>query len=191
MPGLSQRMNRPVVAVLAVAAIAGVIRFAAIDDPRELVFDETYYAKSGCIQVTDARPKECRIDSGDERYWRDNEWDVGSWVHPPLGKLTIGLGIRAFSMSSFGWRFTSALAGIGVAVFSALMAQLLFGKPVWTFVAGLLIAVDGLNVVLSRIGAPRHPPGVLGVAGVPAAAARPALDRPTHRESPRAAAGSR
>ena len=151
MPGPSQRMNRPVVAVLAVAAIAGVIRFAAIDDPRELVFDETYYAKSGCIQVTDARPKECRIDSGDERYWLDNEWDTGSWVHPPLGKLTIGLGIRAFSMSSFGWRFTSALAGIGVAVFTALMAQLLLGKPMWTFVAGLLIAVDGLNVVHSRI----------------------------------------
>ena len=54
-------------------------------------------------------------------------------------------------MSSFGWRFTSALAGIGVAVFTALMAQLLLGRPVWTFVAGLLIAVDGLNVVHSRI----------------------------------------
>ena len=54
MPGPSHRMNRPVVAVLAVAAIAGVIRYAAIDDPRELVFDETY-AKAGCIQV-DARP---------------------------------------------------------------------------------------------------------------------------------------
>ncbi|MGZ8614648.1 MAG: phospholipid carrier-dependent glycosyltransferase, partial [Actinomycetota bacterium] len=151
MPGLSKRMNRPVVAVLAVAAIASVIRFAAIDDPQELVFDETYYAKAGCIQVTDATPKECRIDSGDERYWLDNEWDTGSWVHPPLGKLTIGLGIRAFSMNSFGWRFTSALAGIGVAVFTALMTQLLLGKPVWTFVAGLLIAVDGLNVVQSRI----------------------------------------
>ena len=151
MPGPSQRMNRPVVAVLAVAAIAGVIRYAAIDDPQELVFDETYYAKAGCIQVTDARPEECRVDSGDERYWLDNEWDTGAWVHPPLGKLTIGLGIRAFSMSSFGWRVTSALAGIGVAVFTALMAQLLFGRPVWTFVAGLLIAVDGLNVVHSRI----------------------------------------
>ena len=41
--------------------------------------------------------------------------------------------------------------GIGVAVFTALMAQVLFGRPVWTFVAGLLIAVDGLNVVHSRI----------------------------------------
>ena len=137
--------------MIGVAAIAGVIRFAAVDDPRELVFDEVYYAKAGCIQVTDASDDVCRVKPGDETYWLEREWDMGSWVHPPLGKLTIGLGIEMFSMSSFGWRFTSVLAGIGVAVFTALMAQLLFAKPAWTFAAGLLIAVDGLNVVHSRI----------------------------------------
>ena len=103
------------------------------------------------MQVTGGSPKACMIESGDERFWLEHEWDTGSWVHPPLGKLTIGLGVEAFSMSSFGWRFTSALAGIGVAVFTALMAQLLFARPVWTFVAGLLIAVEGLNVVQSRV----------------------------------------
>lgn len=145
-----ERLNRPVVAVIAVAAIAGIIRFAAIDDPAEMVFDELYYAKAGCIQVTGGSDRECRIDSDDEKYWREHEWDVGSWVHPPLGKLTIGLGIAAFTMDAFGWRFTSVLAGIGIAVFTSSMAQVLFGRPVWTFAAGLLIAVDGLNVVLSR-----------------------------------------
>ncbi|MGH2629938.1 MAG: phospholipid carrier-dependent glycosyltransferase, partial [Actinomycetota bacterium] len=150
MSAVLERLNRPVVAVLAVTAIAGIIRFAAIDDPAEMVFDELYYAKAGCIQVTGGSNRECRIDSDDEKFWREHEWDVGSWVHPPLGKLTIGLGISAFTMDAFGWRFTSVLAGIGVAVFTALMAQVLFGRPVWTFAAGLLIAVDGLNVVLSR-----------------------------------------
>ena len=105
------------------------------------MFDEFYYAKAGCVQATDESPKTCRVESSDERFWLEHEWDMGSWVHPPLGKLTIGLGIRAFSMSSFGWRFTSALAGIGVAVFTALMAQLLFTRPMWTFAAGLLIGV--------------------------------------------------
>ena len=151
MSRLLRRLNRPAAAVIAVAAIAGVIRFAAIDDPQELVFDEVYYAKAGCIQVTEASDDVCRVEAGDETYWLENEWDMGSWVHPPLGKLTVGLGIELFSMSSFGWRVTSALAGIGVAVFTALMAQLLFAKPVWTFAAGLLIAVEGLNVVQSRI----------------------------------------
>ncbi|HVF08571.1 MAG TPA: phospholipid carrier-dependent glycosyltransferase [Actinomycetota bacterium] len=150
MPSLRRRLNRPATAVIAVAALAGLIRFTAIDDPRELVFDEVYYAKAGCVQVTSASNEACLVEPGDETYWVDNEWDMGSWVHPPLGKLTIGLGIEMFSMSSFGWRFTSVLAGIGVAVATALMAQLLFGKPVWAFAAGLLIAVDGLNVVHSR-----------------------------------------
>jgi dolichyl-phosphate-mannose-protein mannosyltransferase len=151
MPALARRLNRPAVAVIGVAVIAGVIRFAAIDDPRELVFDELYYAKAGCVQVTRDPPKACLVESDDERYWLEHEWDMGSWVHPPLGKLTIGLGIRAFTMSSFGWRVTSALAGVGVVVCTALMAQLLFGRAIWTFAAGLLIAVDGLNVVQSRI----------------------------------------
>jgi dolichyl-phosphate-mannose-protein mannosyltransferase len=148
---LRRRLNRPAVAVIAVAAIAGVIRFAAVDDPRELVFDEVYYAKAGCVQVTRASDDVCLVKPGDETYWLEHEWDMGSWVHPPLGKLTIGFGIELFSMSSFGWRFTSVLAGVGVAVFTALMAQLLFAKPAWSFAAGLLIAVEGLNVVHSRI----------------------------------------
>ena len=31
------------------------------------------------------------------------------------------------------------------------MAQLLFGRPIWTFVAGLLLALEHLSVVLSRL----------------------------------------
>ena len=54
-------------------------------------------------------------------------------------------------MDAFGWRFTSVLTGIGVAVVAASIAQVLFGRALWTFATGLLIAVDGLNVVHSRI----------------------------------------
>ncbi len=32
------------------------------------------------------------------------------------------------------------------------MAQLLFGRPIWTFAAGLLMSVEHLNVVMSRTG---------------------------------------
>ena len=43
------------------------------------------------------------------------------------------------------------MAGTLIAVMVAMIAQLLFGRPLWTFVAGLLIALDGLNVVMSRV----------------------------------------
>jgi dolichyl-phosphate-mannose-protein mannosyltransferase len=143
------RLNRPVAAVLLVTALAGFIRFAHLRHPVDTVFDEVYYPKAACILVGWDN-ETCHIDSSDERYWRDTKWDVGSWVHPPLGKWQIALGIKAFGMNSFGWRFTTALAGTMVVFFTAILAQLLFANPVWTYVAGGLLAIEDLNVVMSR-----------------------------------------
>jgi dolichyl-phosphate-mannose-protein mannosyltransferase len=146
---LLSRLNRPVVAVVAVTALAAFLRFVHLQQPPNFVFDEVYYPKAACILVGWS-DETCRIESNDEKYWRQQKWDVGSWVHPPLGKWEIALGIKAFGMDPWGWRFTSALAGTLVVLFTAVIAQLLFGKPVWTFVAGLLIATEHLNVVMSR-----------------------------------------
>jgi dolichyl-phosphate-mannose-protein mannosyltransferase len=146
---LLSRLNRPVVAVLAVTAIAACIRFVHLQQPPSFVFDEVYYPKAACILVGWS-DETCKIESNDEKYWRQQKWDVGSWVHPPLGKWEIALGIKAFGMDPWGWRFTSAVAGTLVVLFTATIAQLLFGKPIWTFVTGLLIATEHLNVVMSR-----------------------------------------
>ena len=92
-----QRLNRPVWAILAVAAIAGALRFANLSSPPTRVFDEFYYSKSACILLGDSN-RVCDVRSSDERFWRTNKWDVGSWVHPPLGKWEIALGVKAFGM---------------------------------------------------------------------------------------------
>lgn len=146
---LLARLNRPVTAVLAVTALAAFVRFVHLGQPDELVFDEVYYPKAGCILIGWS-DEVCMVDSGDEKHWRETKWDVGSWVHPPLGKWQIGLGIKAFGMDPFGWRFTSALAGTLVVTLTAITAQLLFRKPVWTYCAGLLLSLEHLNVVMSR-----------------------------------------
>lgn len=143
------RLNRPIVAIIAVTALAGFLRFFHLQHPPEFVFDEVYYPKAACILVGWSNDV-CHIDSGDEKYWRTNKWDVGSWVHPPLGKWQIAMGIKAFGMNPFGWRVTSALAGTLVVTLTAVLAQLLFGSALWTFVAGSLIAVEDLNIVMSR-----------------------------------------
>jgi dolichyl-phosphate-mannose-protein mannosyltransferase len=148
---LLRRLNRPVVAVLAVAIIAGGIRFLHLSSPSDYVFDEIYYPKVACIYAGWS-DQTCTINSNDEKYWRTNKWDVGSWVHPPLGKWMIAMGIKLFGMDSFGWRFMSALEGTLICVMVALIAQLLFGSALWTFVAGVLMAVENLNVVMSRVG---------------------------------------
>jgi dolichyl-phosphate-mannose--protein O-mannosyl transferase len=145
-----QRLNRASVAVLAVGALTLALRIVGLSEPNTLVFDELYYAKAGCI-LLGGGDRECRIESTEEEYWVDEKWDVGSWVHPPLGKWQIAAGIAAFGMDPFGWRVASAIAGTLVVVGVALIAQLLFARPIWTFVAGLLLAVENLNVTASRL----------------------------------------
>lgn len=137
-------------AILAVTAIAAGVRLWGLSRPAELVFDENYYAKAACIYVGLPNPT-CRVESDNELAFFDQQWDVGSYVHPPLGKWTIALGIKAFGMDSFGWRIGSAVVGTVTVAIVALLAYLVFGSVLWTFVAGLLIATEHLSVVLSRL----------------------------------------
>jgi len=146
-----RRLNRPLYAVLAATAIAGGLRFARLSYPDERVFDEFYYSKAACVFVGDSN-KVCDVTSSDEKYWREHKWDMGSWVHPPLGKWMIALGEKTIGVTPFGWRVPSAIAGTAIVAMVAVIAQLLWGKPIWTFVAGLLMATENLSFVQSRVG---------------------------------------
>ena len=142
-------LNRPVVAILAVAIIAAGIRFVHLSYPQTRIFDEIYYSKSGCIFLGYSNQR-CDVTTQDEKEWRAQEDDVGDWVHPPLGKWVIALGELAFGTESFGWRVSSAVAGALSVVALALIVQALFNSPLWSFVGGLLLATENLNVVQSR-----------------------------------------
>jgi dolichyl-phosphate-mannose--protein O-mannosyl transferase len=150
-PAFLQRLNRPVVAILAVGLIAGYLRFMHVAYPEHRVFDEYYYTKSACI-LLDYSNERCDINSADERFWRDNEWDTGAWVHPPLGKWLIAGGEAVFGTESLGWRAGAAVTGTATVMLLAVIVQLLFASPIWTFVGGLLLATESLNLVQSRTG---------------------------------------
>jgi dolichyl-phosphate-mannose--protein O-mannosyl transferase len=143
------RLNRPIVAIIAVGLIAGFIRFVSLDFPQRRIFDEYYYPKSACIFLGYSNER-CDINSGPERIWRETENDTGAWVHPPLGKWAIALGELGFGTDSFGWRVSSAVAGTATVVLLAVIVQLLFASAIWTFAGGLLLAVENLHVVQSR-----------------------------------------
>jgi dolichyl-phosphate-mannose-protein mannosyltransferase len=148
---LRRLVRRPVVAILLIGVLAAALRLYHLGTPATHVFDEAYYPKAGCLFVGYAR-KACDVTSDDERYWANLYNDVGSWVHPPLGKWAIGLGELAFGPDAFGWRFSAAVAGTLSVVITALIAQLLFERVAWTYVTGVLLATESLNVVQSRIG---------------------------------------
>ena len=135
--------------VLAVGLIAGALRFTHLGYPQQRIFDEYYYSKSACIYLGYSNDR-CDVNSSDERYWRENRNDTGAWVHPPLGKWMIAAGELAVGTDSYGWRVSSAVTGTATVMLLAVIVQLLFGSPLWTFVGGLLLAVESLNFVQSR-----------------------------------------
>jgi len=74
-----------------------------------------------------------------------------SWVHPPLGKHLIALGIDAFGNRALGWRLSSAVAGTAVVALVGVLAFLLFGSALWSGAAALLATTEHLQFVQSRI----------------------------------------
>ena len=150
MPAVARALNRPVVAIVAVGILAAILRFHDLGYPERRVFDEYYYPKSACILLGYSNDR-CDINSADERFWRADKLDTGAWVHPPLGKWAIALGELAQGTESYGWRVSSATAGTLIVVMIAVIAQLLFGSALWTFVAGLLMTFENLSFVQSRI----------------------------------------
>lgn len=136
------------------AVIGGLLRFVRLGEPDSLVFDETYYVKDAYSYLL----------SGYERSWPEkanDSFNAGTpqqpnagpeyVVHPPLGKWMIAFGMLLFGPgSSFGWRFSAALAGTLSILMIALIAQKLFGSVTLGGLAGLLTAVDGHHLVHSR-----------------------------------------
>jgi dolichyl-phosphate-mannose--protein O-mannosyl transferase len=130
-----RRLAWVLTAVLGVATL--LTRLWDISYPADLVFDEAYY------------PPEAReiLELGYE-YNRGYTFIV----HPPLGKLLIAIGERAFGYDSFGWRLPSAVAGTIAVVVLTRLARRLTGSTLLGLVAGLLLALDGFSFSLGRIG---------------------------------------
>jgi dolichyl-phosphate-mannose--protein O-mannosyl transferase len=147
-------------AVAAVTVVAGVLRFWRLDRPHRLVFDETYYVKQGVSYLRSGyelrwngattASVDARFRSGDTNVFQ-NEPDFV--VHPPVGKWMIAAGEWVFGpASSWGWRFSAALAGTLSILMVTLITRRLLRSTLLGVVAGLLLAVDGHHFVLSRIG---------------------------------------
>ena len=71
-------------------------------------------------------------------------------VHPPLGKLFIAFGEWTFGLNPFGWRFATALIGSLAILLLARITRRMTRSTLLGCVAGLLMALDGLEFVMSR-----------------------------------------
>ncbi|WP_404869596.1 dolichyl-phosphate-mannose--protein mannosyltransferase [Kitasatospora griseola] len=141
---------------LGVAVFAGVLRLWDLPYPNAFVFDETYYPKDAWSL----------LQQGYEGVWPDNANQLILGVpqviplsgapafvaHPPLGKWVIAVGEHFWGLHPFGWRITVAVLGSVSVLMLARIGRRLFRSTLLGCVAALLMAVDGLQFVMSRVG---------------------------------------
>lgn len=145
---------RVVLMVAFVTTVATVLRFASLSYPKALVFDEVYYVR-GAYSL---------LELGYEGDWAKDEDTFANGdfsklttsgdyvVHPMVGKLLIALGMKIAGPTPFGWRLSAAVFGVLTVIIVALLARSMLRSTLWGGMAGLLLAVDGEAVVLSRTG---------------------------------------
>ncbi|GAA3304795.1 phospholipid carrier-dependent glycosyltransferase [Dactylosporangium vinaceum] len=126
-------------ATLLIGGIALALRLVNLAHPPGVMFDEVYYANEA----------QDLLQHGVE--WVPESGQAEYVVHPPLGKWMIAVGEQLFGYNSFGWRIMAVLVGVAAIVLLMAAAWRLFRSTLLAAAAGLLVALDGMHFVLSRM----------------------------------------
>lgn len=145
---------------LAAGAVGGALRFYELGRPHDIIFDETYYPKEA-LGMLDTGTEQALVDNANDLILAsDGTWqnlaifsgDPAYVVHPSVGKWTIALGEYIFGATPFGWRFMMAVLGTLSIVMVARITRRLLRSDLLGTLAGLLLAIEGLHLVMSRTG---------------------------------------
>ena len=135
--------------------LAALVRFIGLSRPGTLVFDETYYVKDAFTLWRlgfEARwPAEidAAFAAGDIYSYLNEAAFV---VHPPVGKWMIAWGLAVGgAQNAWAWRFTNAVVGVLAVWMMTRVARMLFRSTNLGLISGLLMAVDGMAIVHSRV----------------------------------------
>ena len=129
-----------------VVLLAAILRLWGLGSPPNLYWDEQYYVFDASVYLGGGigQPIPGAPDA--------KIAEEGTWVHPPMGKWIIALlGVGPLGLRAIGWRLPSALFGtVGVALLYVLALRL-WKSIWWAGLAALLLALDGLHIVQSRV----------------------------------------
>jgi dolichyl-phosphate-mannose-protein mannosyltransferase len=138
---------------LLVTALGTFLRFNRLSVPHAVIFDETYYVPDAYgilrygVEHSYIANRNALIARGDPHFFSRG----GEFVaHPPFGKMLIAAGEWLFGLTPFGWRFAVALAGSLSILMIARVARRMTRSTLLGCAAGLLLALDGLEFVMSR-----------------------------------------
>ena len=145
---------------LIVTLIGGLLRFTDLGRPHDIIFDETYYPKDALGLLEFGYERKMVEGANDLILGSNGDWrslglftDAPNYVvHPPLGKWTIAVGEWLFGATPFGWRFAVAVLGTLSILMVARIVRRLTRSDLIGTIAGLLLAIEGMHLVLSRTG---------------------------------------
>jgi len=109
---------------------SALLKLWRLEFPPEMVFDEVYHARAGGEYVLGMHPFE--------------------WVHPPLAKLLIAVGVNVYELTGVGWRILPVIAGSFLLLSVYLLARFTLPHRWQALCATLLLACDGVYFVQSR-----------------------------------------
>lgn len=140
---ISNKTAKILLVVILVWALS--TRLFALVSPEHEYFDEVYHAFTaremlhGNIKVWE--------------WWNESpEGFAYEWTHPPFAKLAMVMSMVLVGETSFGWRLPAALFGTGSVYLVYVLTKELFKKEKVALLAAFLFSLDGLALVLSRIG---------------------------------------
>jgi dolichyl-phosphate-mannose-protein mannosyltransferase len=141
---------------VAVTLLAAGTRLWNLGSPHVLVFDETFYVKDAYtlskLGYEGSWPAD--PDPGFAAGHVNTFTPAASFVvHPPLGKWIISLGFDWLGVDNpVSWRIMTAIVGILSVVLLMMIAKYLFKSTLVATIVGLLMAIDGNAIVMSRVG---------------------------------------
>jgi dolichyl-phosphate-mannose--protein O-mannosyl transferase len=135
---MRMKRARAYLPITIITAFGLLLRLWNLNKPKGYIFDEIYYAKNANSLITNG----VELNSTNQAEFV---------VHPPLGKWLIGIGIKLFGNNEFGWRISAAIIGTASIVLIYLIALKLFDSIFLASLASAFLALDGLNLVMSRV----------------------------------------
>ncbi|MFZ3301719.1 MAG: glycosyltransferase family 39 protein [Microgenomates group bacterium] len=120
-------------------------RLYSLSTPTEMYFDEIYHSFTAKL-VLHNDPKAWE-------WWNPHpEGFAYEWTHPPLSKLGMVVGMLIFGENSFGWRVPQAVMGSLSILLVYFLALEIFKDRKLSLIAAGIFSLDGLLLVLSRMG---------------------------------------
>lgn len=121
------------------------LRTYSLGQPPQEYFDEVYHAFTA-RQILHDNPKAWE-------WWNPHPPGFAyEWTHPPLAKLIMAGSMGVFGENASSWRLPAALAGVASTYLIFLVTKSLFKDELAALLAATFFALDGLNLVMSRIG---------------------------------------